>query len=154
MGQIQHPVTGQIFDENAGRVSLSDRSGNDASSWVKPSAKSMNVWGTESTKAAWPAATTVAYSFTPVDVSDYAQGASINLACMMATGAVTLNVDIGWSRDGVAANIHTTDTAVLAGTGTGIGAVVTKKDNFMHVIGTQTGTVEASYIYINGRDRA
>lgn len=107
-----------------------------------------NVWGNETNKAAWPAATTVAYSFTAVDVSEYS---TINLVCLMETGSVTLNVDVGWSASGVAGDIHTTDSAVLAGTGTGIGAVVTPKDLFMHIIGTQTGTVEDSYIYISGR---
>ncbi len=135
----------------AAHVNLRDSGGSEVTK-LSPQALSANIWGTETAKTAWPAATTVAYSFVPVDVTDYES--TIHLACLMATGSVTLNVDVGWSASGLAADIHTTDAATLAGTGTGIGANVTKKDNFMHIIGTQTGTIEDSYIYINGRDRS
>ena len=132
----------------AAHVNIRDSSGIEVTDFGAAQSLSGIILGTEAAKDTWPAATTVAHSFTPVDVTDYS---TINLVCLMATGSVTLNVDVGWSVTGLAADIHTTDTAVLAGTGTGIGAVVTKKDNFMHVIGKQTGTIEDSYIYYNGR---
>lgn len=110
------------------------------------------VWGTEVTKSAWPTTSGVAYSFPAVDVGDMS---SIYLAILLDTGSATINIDIGWSSTGSASDIHTTDTGVISGSGTGLGAVVTKKDLFMHIIATQTATtLEDAYIYVSGKNRA
>ena len=139
----------------AAHVNIRDSSGAEITS-LTPQNLSDNVWGTAITKATWPGTSGVAYSFIAVDVTDYAD--SINLVSLLAAAlATSYNVDVGWSSTGAAADIHTTDTAQITTHPNG-GVLLTKKDNFLHVIATQTdavgATVEDAYIYINGRDRS
>lgn len=116
-----------------------------ATSWL-----TFPIYGNQFSKGPWLVATTVAYDFEAIDTSNY--GNILNLVLEMQSGIVNIDVTISWSSTGVLSDAHD-DTNPISGTGTTHQvsiAPIDRKDRFLHIEVTQTGTTEAMYAYING----
>jgi hypothetical protein len=115
--------------------------------------------GAEFNKIAWPAATTVPYVFEALDLQEYQDA---NVVFALATGTATLDVDIAWSATGNPADAHSGTVGVISGAVPTQSVQVNRvnedapsdqyliRDRFLHITATQTGTVEDSWIYVNG----